>query len=392
MARERILACVGVNNIELARLRLLLRLAAPRLDDHWQFGEVERADVLIVQPGSHEADAAALRARGRGVRCVAFGGEGKSREVLPANFETEDVARVLNAEAGQSRGSRLQLLDPDSPDFFGDDDGVPLGVGEGRLQPTQLDELFRTTRDAPPMSSLVPGTVSGATLEDIRASSGRVHRRERDDNPFFMNEPEPDQPTEDNFRLSPGDVASRLGPGAHRRPIDSRGKARPLIEYLEEGALAGPNRIEREGHPPLILDPKWKCYHIEGDLAAVDIYVNEPLPVAAWIPVTSSQLEQARKVSPGRAYLRLRWLYALRHAGGWLPRQLDPGGSYWLRRVLDLDDHFAAQRRIGEALVDEHRLHEVVSMAEVSMAEVFDTVAAYDAIGLLQWKPRERFR
>jgi hypothetical protein len=53
---------------------------------------------------------------------------------------------------------------------------------------------------------------------------------------------------------------------------------------------------------------------------------------------------------------------------------------------------FPAQQRIVRALASPIRLHELAAAAAVRMGDVFDAVAALDAIGLIECRPRERLQ
>ena len=165
-----------------------------------------------------------------------------------------------------------------------------------------------------------------------------------------------------------------------------------MRDYLNGQKLVGPSRIELPGLAPLIVDPKNGLYYIHGDLRAVEPYLGQKLHQGQWRPVTNTQLRRERERAPGQQLERLLWLDALRRTGGWLPRHLDPGGTYRVTRLIELDPHYEVQHRIGRLMLDPHRLHDVVSGVGVSMPEVFDVVAAYDTIGFIEWTPRERFR
>ena len=82
------------------------------------------------------------------------------------------------------------------------------------------------------------------------------------------------------------------------------------------------------------------------------------------------------------------WLYVLLHSEGQLARHLDPGGTYRLARWIEIERDFADYFRIASTMLQPGRLHEIAAASSASMADVFDVVNAYDAIGLIEWQPR----
>jgi hypothetical protein len=87
-------------------------------------------------------------------------------------------------------------------------------------------------------------------------------------------------------------------------------------------------------------------------------------------------------------YVKLVWLYVLLHSEGRLARHLDPGGTYKLSRWIEIERDFADYFRIASTMLQPGRLHEIAAASNASMADVFDVVNAYDAIGLIEWQPR----
>ncbi len=395
------MACIGVNDIGIARLRLMMRMGEQQLRATWRMGEPEEADLLVLAAGSSKAEQAAMRARAQGVRCLMLGGRRGETDVLPVPFDSEDLVAALNSEAPKSLN--LDLLDAESPDFFlhSERPGAPAARDERRWQePIDMDKLFqrdplgdRAEIELPPRKPPAASSRLDELVPTVAPRNSPVRR-----NPFLEDEPgtQPQPAYETAAPASKRMWQVRDTPHCVNTGI-SRGRSgssetHPLAAYLENDLLVGPSRIQLPRQAELILDPKHRVYHIEGDLKAAERYVRSALPLDAWRPVTNTQLQPVRQACPGRSYLRLKWLFALRQAGGWLPQHLDPGGTYWLRQTLELDEKYDVYRRIGRVLMQSHRLHEVVKVASVTMQDVFDAVAAYDAIGMVQFTPRERLR
>jgi hypothetical protein len=375
---------MGVNGMDRARLRLLLGEAGPSLRVPWRLGTPEQADVLLVAPGSLEAEAGALRARGRGVRCVNLGGPGEvGDDFLPDGFSVDDLAHVLNA-ASPPDASQFQTIDAMSPDFFGAEErGQEPNPSDGVPEAVDLERYLRRDSGEYSIDRLVPYRLDDTiSLEPAtaRTDSARAQARSSERDPFDRKQ-QADQ--------------GLIDPEARRRaPAPGRTTAtrQPLASYLDGHVLMVPSVIVLADAEPLILDPKNNQYMISGDLKSAEPYVQTPLAASDFDRLTTRELERWRALCEAHPYRRLRWLIALRAGDGWLPRHLDPGGSYHLRDSLSLDSDYAPQARVAQVLTQWRRLHEVAAEAEVEMQAVFDTVAAFDAIGWLEWRPRERRR
>lgn len=422
-AKERVAACVGIDEMDRARLRLLLRLAGERLSERWRMGEIEHADLLFIATGTEGLGMLVSRARGQGIRCVIVGGPEGLPDVLPMPLDLEHLVDVLTHPGSGRTG--LTLVSPDSPDFFSGD-LPPTSPPQQRGELVDFDTLY--PRDVPGLEEARerPPPPRAPRLDEIapsvapsRPAPATPPRR----NPFLRDDALTDErpnPFLGGHNAAPPQATARRNPfmkdeagealpdwslqaidrplhprGEERTPVKTApaaGPTRPLCEFLGEGQLVGPSQVSLPGQPPLVVDPKWGNFYFHGALREAEPYLRAQLTREDWRPVTNSQLRRLREHEPGKRVERLLWLDALLRAGGFLPRHLDPGGTYRLWRMLDLDDSFAVQQRIAAQLMEPHRLHEVVAATSTSMPEVFDVIAAYDAIGLVDWTHRERLR
>ena len=161
-----------------------------------------------------------------------------------------------------------------------------------------------------------------------------------------------------------------------------------LRVYLDGDLLGGPARITLPNVPPLVLDPKLKVFHSPARLAELEPYCRTALPPSDWQPLTTAELAELRVAEPPQPYMRLIWLYVLVHSEGKLARHLDPGGTYRLSRWIEIERDFSSYFRIASTMLQPGRLHEIAAASGASMADVFDVVNAYEAIGLIEWTPR----
>lgn len=352
MSNSKTIAVVGVSEQEVAHLRLLLRKCADEIGQTWRWGEEESADLLVVDPDSFGGQMARTRAQGAGVRCAVFSDrpvEGADL-VLRRPLMRANVVEVLKQAA--SPASARADIGTQTEDFYTRDLGemprvaaapdepeAPVGGLDEALQPQPLELRELVGRDAP-------------TPRSVPAEPARKY-------------------------------ASRESMLADTAP-------RELREYLEGSLLTMPARFALSGAPPLVLDPKNQVAHAPAGLGALEPYCRAKWRLCDWQPLTSAELADVRAEQQSHAYSRLVWLQALVQSDGHLAKHLDPGGTYKIKHWIEIDKDLGRYFRIASAMLQPARLHEIAAAAAAPMAEVFNLVNAYDAIGLIEWQPRAR--
>lgn len=385
MARELAIEYIGPSDEDRAHLRLLLRTLAGSLSVRWHWTEEHRADALFIDPATLAGQMARTRAQEGGARCILLGnvpGAARGELVLQRPFRADALRMALElvAAAGDLRSA------PVAPT-------TPLA-----LQPES--ELDLPAPD-PGLVAVVPARtprIPGPTHDDAEAL---FRRRVEVERPAACIAAPPLQqagiaageaPTARSvLRGADVDGPVRVHPAAAGRGGERSAGIR-LKDCLDGSAIGGPSRIEHEGLPTLVLDPKEQAFHADAPLASLLPWLRVPIDPRVLQPLTNTQLRQVREAQPARDYQQLRWLEALHAAGGQLPRRLDPGGSFRVVGSFEVAADFPAQQRIVRALASPIRLHELAAAARVPMAQVFDAVAALDAIGLIECRPRERLQ
>ncbi|HVT32605.1 MAG TPA: hypothetical protein VHE32_08155 [Rhodanobacteraceae bacterium] len=381
---EKRIAVIGVSDEETAHLRLLMRKAESELGARWRWDNESAADLLVVDPSSFAGQMARTRALAAGMRCAVFSDEpvAGSDLVLMRPLKLANVVEVLNDAAG--RAMRAEGIEPQQHDFY----VLDVGETDDAIETSAIDEpapaRARQAGAAPGLDELLkvdPAEAREAarvkaTLDEnttVFGTSGPTARSEARGGGLGGR-----QAAHDSAPPDPGLI--RRGSGDHAR--------HDLRDYLKGDLLGGPARIRLADAPSLVLDPKHRMFHSEGRLAALEPYCRTPLRRSDFEPLTSAELAELRSTVPAQPYLRLVWLDALLHSGGQLARHLDPGGTYRLSRWLEIEGDFSAYFRIASAMLQPARLHEIAAASGGQMADVFDVVNAYDAIGLIEWQPR----
>ena len=152
-----------------------------------------------------------------------------------------------------------------------------------------------------------------------------------------------------------------------------------LDALIQRGAVL----LERPGIPPLLIDPITDTFHTTARMIDLEPYFLDVVSGRERRRVGGAQLAALRKELPGRPLVRLRWLHALLRSNGWLADHLDPSASYRLKRWFQVDVAYRKQHRIALTLMREAPLHRIAASAKAHMADVFDVVNAFDALGLI---------
>jgi len=160
---------------------------------------------------------------------------------------------------------------------------------------------------------------------------------------------------------------------------------RPLLHYLPKRVLGGPARIALPDLPPLVIDPDARLFWADGTLPAIEAYAREPLRFGDWQRLDAAGLEQARAGIAARPFPYLIWMDSYIHSKGVLSRRFDPDGTYSLTKRLDLANDYPHALRISAQMNRPRRLRDIALACGLDIADVFDVVNAYEAIGYLEW-------
>lgn len=152
-----------------------------------------------------------------------------------------------------------------------------------------------------------------------------------------------------------------------------------LDALIRSGAVL----VERPGLPLLLIDPVTEMFHTDAPMIELEPYFLDVLGGHERRRVGGAKLAALRKALPARPLARLRWLHALLRSNGWLADHLDPGANYRLKRWFQVDSTYRKQHRIALTLMREAPLHRIAASANAPMADVFDVVNAFDALGLI---------
>ncbi|MBB5207317.1 hypothetical protein [Chiayiivirga flava] len=397
------LAVVGATEETIAHLRLLLRMGGTRLQHDWTWGGEHEADFIVVEPGSLAADATQTRCQAGGIPFAVLAEPDAlvvQGMVLRRPLKLDQIVAVFNA-AGASSTAAAPVQS------FGDDfytrqieETIPTGRSDAdvwdaaepaaasapvvREAPVQdLDHMLYGDPLAEPVE-LGPLVGDDTQVDETEGRTARSDHR-RDDARERMAASLVGVSTVDADPI-PRPSGAAVGGTAARRLKDDA--PRPLLDFLQEDAVASPVQLRLDEAPAITLDPLRRQFHAAGQLGELAPYVEHGIPADRVAGVAGVELARVRLTEPARGYDELRWLTALLRSGGTLHSRLDPGGTYLVREPLLLDPDFYRHGPITAAMKVPTRLHEIARMSGASMVDVFDVVNAYDSIGRLEWSPR----
>lgn len=389
MAREKFLAVIGIDDEDTAHLRLLLRMAAARLEQRWRWGSEENADMVIVDPAHLQGQIARNRAYSSGRRCAVFSVDEPLRDGelrLAKPLKVENLIEMLAATSSSSANINSPVMQQKA-DFYDPDAFNP----EFELEDTERADARTRRADTTPAPGLdellKPDSESRKPQFAVKVNLGPETRIQRPPVPSQRSEQRVadsiDGLRKQKDKLEGINISASMGDDS--APTTN---ALGLRDFLREHALGGPSSVTLADAPELTLDPKTQTFHNRDGMAALVPYCKQPLPRSLWRQVTSTELARIREEQPGRPYILLVWLDVLTHSGGRLASNLDPGGRYKLKRWPDTTHDFPNHQRVATALSHPAKLNEIAKSTGVSMGDVFDQVNAYDAIGLIEVEPR----
>jgi len=393
VASEKYLAVVGLGEEEAAHVRLLLRAIAPQLEHRWRWGTEDNADLFIIDPAQLAGQIARNRAFSGGRRCAVFSDNEPLRngEVrLTRPLKSEVLVGVLNGtttaadvpESTPVTQFKNDFYDVEAfnPEFEIEDDAAADARAFHRDENPApgLDELLKPDTEAAKPLYAVPIKLDTDTRIQHTPSSSTRGERRVGDSVRGIRRPE--------GKAEGINLGSRL---AETATVEGDVGMRPLRDFLRQNLLGGPATVAIEGAPALTLDPKERKYHSAGGLRALSPYCKMDFTRAAWKTVTTHELTRLRTEQPAQPYVRLAWLDVLVRSGGRLASHLDPGGRYRLKAHPKAEPDFPNHARIVAVMEQQPlKLNEIAAASGVSMAEVFDMVSAYEAVGLIEVESR----
>jgi hypothetical protein len=160
-----------------------------------------------------------------------------------------------------------------------------------------------------------------------------------------------------------------------------------MWDYLRPGGLSGPSRLQIEGAPPLVIDPRTDTY-VGGSALKPFIPYCQMSTISAdrWQTLTGADLN-THLTPPNEAHpmSRLRWLHALVQGRGELGPGYDPNDKYKLTRWAKTEREFPRHFRIASTMMQAPATPaQIAAASDTAIAEVNDFLNAALDSGLAE--------
>jgi len=196
-----------------------------------------------------------------------------------------------------------------------------------------------------------------------------------------------DAPTPAPIAEAPADVpAPPVAVTASAEPAPAPPAEPQLADYLRDGALAGPVRLQATGAPDLVLDPATRTYLGASALKPLLPYCNVVLRESDLVPVEAGALPAiAAALGGSQPWSRLSWLCALTGGNGALAPGFGLNDKYKLLKWPQTEREFPKHFRIATVMMKGPALlTDIAEQSGASLAEVIDYVNACLATGVAE--------
>lgn len=360
MSKTLRIAALSVAPSELEQIKSMM--LALQMGVRWEWiAESATADVLLIDVDSLYGHMDWLKAHAQSRRVICLTASSMSdRDIMVARpISSGGLQHALRLAAGEDIGS--SGINPDAASHRAAAPPVPPAriTGERPLvvKPVAPNVVVRTTGERPLVSQRITGQ---------QAAVGQAVTGQR---PAV-----PTHPTPVSTPISA--VAASPSPATNKAS---------LADYLLADLLHEAGSLSRTGLPTLILDPSQDRYYSGLTLKPLLPYCRGPIQRSEWKPVATAELEKLRASGSGLPLSRLVWLYALGTSNGSsLLAGLDQNARFKLLKWPQIEREFPKHFRIATAMMKAATsLTEVAEFSGAALAEVYDFVNAYAAIGFV---------
>lgn len=329
--------CVAGATEEVAtRVHAMLDDQRTRLEARWRPAHHGNADVLLIDAESVYGHMDWLRAQASGRLVIAMASSQESYDPdlwLRSPLQATDLVGVLN---------RI---------------GARIATGKPAPQVTPIRAAAATAATAPPPAAAKP------IAEPMRSAAQEAPTR-------------------------PPPVAQPVAPPAPAH-------ATSLLELLEregEGSpLAQRLRLQAEGLPEILLDPRERTWHSSSSLKGLSGWATRTLRADDARHISDGDFAAASASLPSHPLARLKWLVHLVRGDGQLEPTLDPNSRYKLTRWPQSEREFPKHFRIATMMLKSAApLEEIAELSGASVADVANFINAYHALGFIEPETAER--
>lgn len=180
-----------------------------------------------------------------------------------------------------------------------------------------------------------------------------------------------------------------LEPMPEPEPVVELPPDRPLSRWLGANGLERRVRLQRDGGPALLVDPRSKVWHGPATLKPLVAYFDGTLLIEDFqTPDAAAWEGEAAKLGAAQPLSRLQWLGGLLGGHGALLPGNDPDGKYRLTKWPQTEREYPKHFRIATAMMKgPATVAEVAEASGVAKEEVADFINANLATGYAEFVP-----
>jgi len=334
------LCFTGMDRAEEAKLKLMFSDVNEWLGGNWHIVPEAQAQVLIVDLESIYGHMTWLKVHNSGKYVIAITTreETDAEHVLRRPVTVESLVAALSAV--NSKPSQANATT-----------AVPADYAGARSPP--VDVQAPPTQDA----QVQPPAAQAAVQEPSP--------------PVQQEAPPPPSPVEPAQTVQPVARPRTTAQVRAREPV--------LWDYLLPGGLPSPSRLEIDGAPPLIIDPRTDTY-IGGQALKPYLPYCElgTLPANLWQPLSGADLNTSLAgANTAQPLARLRWLYSLVQGAGELAPGYDPKDKFRLTKWPKTEREYPRHLRIATTMMQAPGTPaEIAAKSDVALADVNDFINA----------------
>lgn len=203
------------------------------------------------------------------------------------------------------------------------------------------------------------------------------------------------KPVAESVRSAAQEAPTRPPPAAPPMAPPATAHAAGLLELLEregEGSpLAQRLRLQAEGLPEILLDPRERTWHSSSSLKGLSGWATRSLRADDARHISDGDFAAASASLPSHPLARLKWLVHLVRGDGQLEPTLDPNARYKLTRWPQSEREFPKHFRIATMMLKSAApLEEIAELSGASVADVANFINAYHALGFIEPETSER--
>ena len=340
------LGITGMDSKTEAEVQAAFKAANSELGNKWALAGDDSADYVVIDMDSLYGPMSWLRLHAAGRKVIGLTSVDRNQTDyrLPRPITANDFAVLLSEIAG---------------------DAPPAATGAAAEPPPAASTPAPAPTDHMPPAQAAPADEAEAAPAETPAMASAPLAEPEPAIP----QPEPEPAIEEPAVVLPAD--------------------RTLASWLDANGLERRVRLQRDGGPVVLIDPRSKVWHGPATLKPLAAYFEGTLLIEDFeTPDAAAWESEAAKLGAAQPLSRLQWLGGLIGGHGTLLPGNDPHGKYRLTKWPQTEREYPKHFRIATAMMKgPATLAEVAEASGVAQEEIADFINANLATGYAEFVP-----